>query len=153
MRTDKIFDLFILLAKYLHAKTKTGNPSIQVFVGTVKLRSVVQKYNTVIMYHIAKFNKEWALYSHLFPRRILAICRFLRLIWLLSTRPLTSIFSFVLTFCLCVCLKRLYSIVAMCTGHGPVPSGAVDMTDRAMQPCKEAESVSECIVTGWMRAV
>ena len=75
MRTDKIFDLFILLAKYLYAKTKTGNPPIQVFVGTVKQRSVVQKYNTVIKYHIDNFNKEWALYSHLFPRRILAICQ------------------------------------------------------------------------------
>ena len=151
MRTDKIFDLFILLAKYIHAKRKTGNPPIQVFVGTVKQTSVVPKYNTVIKYHIAKFNKEWALYSHLFPRRILAICRFLRLIWLLSTRPLTSIFSFVLTFCLCVCLKLLYYIVAMFTGHYPVPSDAVDMT--GIEPCEEVETVSECIVNGRMHLI
>ena len=69
----------------------------------------------------------------IFPRRILAICRFLRLMWLLSTRPLASLFSLVLTFCLCVCIKLLYSIVAMCTGHYPVPSGTVDMT--GIEPC------------------
>ena len=123
MRTDESLDLFILLAK-----TKTGNPPIQVFVGTVKQRSVVPKYNAVLKDHIANFSKEWALYSHLFPRCVLAICRFLRRIWLLSTRPLISLFSFVLTFCLCVLIKRLCSIVAIFTGHYPVPSDAVDMT-------------------------
>ena len=50
-----------------------------------------------------------------------------------------------------VCKKRFYSIIAMCTGHYPVPSGAVDMT--GIEPCKEVESVSECIVIGRMHAV
>ena len=39
----------------------------------------------------------------------------------------------------------------MCTGHYPVPSGVVDMT--GIEPCKEAESVSECIVNGRMHAI
>ena len=69
----------------------------------------------------------------------------------LSTIPLTSLFSFVLTFCLCVCIQFLHSIVAMCTGHYPVTSGVVDMT--GIEPCKEAESVSERIVNGRMHAL
>ena len=106
VHTDKILDLFILLAKYhiFHDKTNNGNPLIQVFVRTVKQRFVVEKCNSVIKDNIVNFNKEWALYSHFFPRCILAICRFLRLMWLLSIRPLTSFFSFVLTFCLCICI-------------------------------------------------
>ena len=39
----------------------------------------------------------------------------------------------------------------MCTGHYPVSSGTVDMT--GIEPCKEVESVSECIVNGRMHAV
>ena len=109
---------------------------------------MVEKYNAAIKDNIVNFNKEWALYSHFFPRCILAICRFLRLMWLLSIRPLTSFFFFVRTFCLCICI---YWIVTMCTGHYPVPSCAVDMT--GIEPCKEVESVSECIVNGWMHAV
>ena len=86
-------------------------------------------------------------------RPIFAICCFLRLMWLLSTWPLTSLFSFVLT-CLCVCIIFLSSsifTVAMFTGHYPVPSGAVNMT--RTEPCKEAESVSKCIAIGWMHAI
>ena len=37
----------------------------------------------------------------------------------------------------------------MCTGHYPVPSGAVDMT--GIEPCKKIESVN--IVNGRMRAI
>ena len=49
-------------------------------------------------------------------------------------------------FCLCVCVKRLYSIAAKCTCHYPVPSCAVDMT--AIEPCKEVESVRDWISEG-----
>ena len=47
MHTDKILDLFILLAKYyiFHAQTNNGNPLIQVFVRTDKQKYVVEKYN------------------------------------------------------------------------------------------------------------
>ena len=41
------------------------------------------------------------------------------------------------SFFSCVCIQLLYSIVAMCTGHYPVPSGMVDMT--GIEPCKEVE--------------
>ena len=63
MHTDKILDLFILLAKYyiFHAQTNNGNPLIQVFVRTVKQRFVVEKYKAVIKDNIA--DREWALYS------------------------------------------------------------------------------------------
>ena len=99
---------------------------------------------------IANFNKERAFYTFL-PRCILVICRFLRPIWLLSTIPLTSLFSFVLTFCLSVCIQFVYSIVATCTGHYPVLLGAVCVT--GTEPCKEVESVSECTVNGRIHAI
>ena len=84
---------------------------------------------------------EYSLFFFFFlPRRILAICRLLRLIWLLSTRPpVISLFSCVLTFCLCISyyaynfgisvLTVMDSVVTiMSTGHYPVLPGAVDMT-------------------------
>ena len=111
---------------------------------------MVEKYNAVKNDNIANFNKERALYTFL-PRCILVICRFLRPIWLLSTIPLTSLFSFVLTFCLSVCIQFVYSIVATCTGHYPVLLGAVCVT--GTEPRKEVESVSECTVNGRMHAI
>ena len=49
-------------------------------------------------------------------------------------------------FCLCVCLKLLYSIAGMYTGHSPVPWGAVDITE--IKPRKEVESVRDWISEG-----
>ena len=73
------------------------------------------------------------------------------MLWLLSTRPLTSILSFVPTFSLYVCIEFLYSTGAMCTSHYPVPWDAVDMT--GVEPCKEVESERECIVNEWVHAI
>ena len=48
-------------------------------------------------------------------------------------------------------MQLLCSIVVMCTGHCPVPSGAVDMME--IETSEKVESVSKCLVTGQMHAV
>ena len=112
---------------------------------------MVKKYNAVIKDNIATLIRNGHCTGTFLPRCILVICQFLRPIWLLSTIPLTSLFSFVLTFCLSVCIQFVYSIVATCTGHYPVLLGAVCVT--GTEPRKEVESVSECTVNGRMHAI
>ena len=62
-----------------------------------------------------------------------------------------SLFTILILLIYSLKKNALCSIVAMCTGHYPVPSGAVDMT--GIEPCKKVESVSECIVNGRVRAI
>jgi hypothetical protein len=68
LHTDRIIDLFILLAKYhiFQAKTNNSAPLIQVFLRTVKQRFAVEKYNAVMNINTFDFRREWTLYNHFF---------------------------------------------------------------------------------------
>ena len=45
----------------------------------------------------------------------------------------------------------MHTILVFCSSHYPVPSGVVDMT--GIEPCKEVESMSECMVNGRLHAI
>ena len=64
--SDRIVDLFILLAKYhiFSSKTKSAVPHIQVFIRIVKQRYNVEKINSYTNNSSAKFRSDWCMYSH-----------------------------------------------------------------------------------------
>jgi len=61
--------------------------------------------------NIANFNRECRrVQSRFLPGCTLAICRFLRLMWLLSTRPLTSLFSCKEVESVTTVIGRMYAV-------------------------------------------
>ena len=68
VHTDKVFNLFILLAKqciFKAALNKTS-PTLPMFVNILKQRFLIEKYNAYINNNYVNFTKDWCLYKDFF---------------------------------------------------------------------------------------
>ena len=68
VHTDKIIDLFILLAKYhiFTCKIKESTPNMRIFERIVKQRFVIERFNATLDNNTGKFNMLWRLYKPFF---------------------------------------------------------------------------------------
>jgi hypothetical protein len=66
--SDKIFDLFLLMAKYhiYTSKIQAVCPHFSVFLRTLKQRFTIEKYNAYLNNKDIIFNRNWGLYKKMF---------------------------------------------------------------------------------------
>ena len=66
--TDKVIDLFILLAKYhiYYANLNHSAPHLQVFIRLIKQRYKIERLNSCLEFKQVNFYREWGPYMHYF---------------------------------------------------------------------------------------